>query len=344
MTCDDLLRALDEDEALPTSAAEHLAACASCRDAYERWRAAQQGLRDMRRDEPPPFLHARMMAGVRAAQRAPAQRSWRALWIAPLVATTFVAVTGVWLWRYVSVSETPTASRAKGEASPLQALPSKPESLGYVGHGAAPSTEGLGVSDRAPRQKSARTTEPDASGEKAAAAPRRAPAPAPASAFAPEPPAPTGAVAGGLGEAREQKEVADTPALGLAGRDERAREAEIVVAEDGIALPRAGEEHSALAGRLVGCSLLALHGAGESRAVSLPAGVSPAAGVAWEVSVSAQGEVRLLTDQGRTLAEAGRSKGAGARARRESSVPPELVRILSRLSLPPGQYLLRRAD
>lgn len=335
MTCHDVLRSLDEDGILPARADEHLAACAACRDAYEHWRAARRGLRDMGRDEPPPFLHARMMAGVRAAQRAPARRSWRPLWIAPLVATTFVAATGVWLWRHRSVGTTERASLAELAASPPQGAV---RSLGYVGSGAAPSDKKLDAAQRAQPHVRTRATAPQAPVERPSA-PRSAPAAAPE--FALEP---ADGIVAGLVEPRKQKEEADKPAVALAGQDDRAREGEAVVAEERIGGPRANDEGKSAVGPLVGCSLVALGGAGEARSVSLPVGVAPPTGVAWEVAVSPSGDVRLLLEQVNRFAEAGRMKGDAARTRRGASTPPALAQALRHESLPAGRYLLRRTD
>jgi hypothetical protein len=334
MTCRDVLRSLDEDGILPATADEHLAACAACRDAYKHWRAARQGLRDMGRDEPPPFLHARMMAGMRAAQRAPAHRSWRPLWIAPLVVTTFVAATGVWLWRHRSVDTTERASVPELAASPSRGAL---RSLGRVRSEAAPSDKKLDAAQRAQPQVRTRAAAPQA--VERPAAPRSAPATAPELALEP-----VDGIVAGLVEPRKQKEEADKPAVTLKGQDDRAREGEAAVAEERIAGPRADEEAKSAVGRLVGCSLVALGGAGEARSVSLPVGAAPPTGVAWEVAVSASGDVMLLLEQGNRFADAGRMKGGAARTRRGAATPLALAQALSHESLPAGRYLLRRTD
>lgn len=95
MTCDELRQRLLADQELPEAARAHLASCHGCRAASERWFAVRAALRTGRSEPPPPFLHARIMAGVRAQpQKAPAwwRRVPQAAWAGTAVAVLIVGV------------------------------------------------------------------------------------------------------------------------------------------------------------------------------------------------------------------------------------------------------------
>ncbi|MFH1176891.1 MAG: hypothetical protein V1750_05745, partial [Acidobacteriota bacterium] len=62
MTCDELRRALDEDEPLLAPAARaHLASCAACARAAAHAQAVRRELRAMADEEPPQELHGLVM-------------------------------------------------------------------------------------------------------------------------------------------------------------------------------------------------------------------------------------------------------------------------------------------
>jgi hypothetical protein len=131
MTCDEFLRLLDEDAPLDGGdALAHLAECPSCARAAERERAVRRELTALGEDEAPPFLHARIMAHVQAADRErrelPAASWWRlrAAWAGPLLVVACVVILGGYvLWRVLQPSELapPPAARAPTTAAPAPA-------------------------------------------------------------------------------------------------------------------------------------------------------------------------------------------------------------------------------
>jgi hypothetical protein len=123
MRCAEFLDRLDAGEPLDRAEArEHAAACASCRLALERWQAATGGLRAWRDEAAPPFLHARIMAGLRAQ---PAPRPWwaalwparRPAWALSAVATVFVAAIGGLVVWHAGVSPRKAQAPATLEAA-----------------------------------------------------------------------------------------------------------------------------------------------------------------------------------------------------------------------------------
>jgi hypothetical protein len=133
MTCADLRRLVAEGEGSALESPEaraHLATCEACRSMVEHWSEAMVELRGWASDEPPPFLHGRLMAHVRAegARRERARRG-RLAWWAPALAATFIAVVGgLALWRAPWLHQAPAGSvqprvsaPAKVKASPALA-------------------------------------------------------------------------------------------------------------------------------------------------------------------------------------------------------------------------------
>jgi hypothetical protein len=93
LTCAELRRLIDAEAPLNTAEArQHLEACTECRAAVRRWEQVEAKLREWREQEPPAFLHGRLMAHVRAAgrERAPERRILRRLWWAPTLATALL--------------------------------------------------------------------------------------------------------------------------------------------------------------------------------------------------------------------------------------------------------------
>jgi hypothetical protein len=117
MTCEELLRLLDEDGPLGSAEAKaHLHECPECRAAADWWQSARRELHDMREEPTPPFLHARIMAQVRAAAVAP--RPWwravpRAAWAGPALLGVVLAAAGSYgLWQGMRPDATPLAETA----------------------------------------------------------------------------------------------------------------------------------------------------------------------------------------------------------------------------------------
>ena len=100
MRCEEFLRRLDAEEECRTGeAAAHAAACPACGRAAERMEAASAALRGLRaEDEPPPFLHTRVMAHVRGeGARRPVLGAggwFRLAWAGPLFAVAVVFLLG----------------------------------------------------------------------------------------------------------------------------------------------------------------------------------------------------------------------------------------------------------
>lgn len=99
LTCADLRRLMDEDAPLDAGEArEHLSGCDACRTSLARWELAVTKLREWGEQAPPPFLHARLMAHVRADGRSgEPRRSWRRhVWASALATLALVGTIAVW--------------------------------------------------------------------------------------------------------------------------------------------------------------------------------------------------------------------------------------------------------
>ena len=136
LSCAELRQRLDADEALDAADVRaHVAGCAECRRALERWRAVTGELRVWAEAPPPAFLHARVMAGLRAAPERERQ-SWRG-WFArrPVWASSALAAVLVAVVVSVTVRHSPTVARvsetvgAAGGGQPANAPGSLPALL-----------------------------------------------------------------------------------------------------------------------------------------------------------------------------------------------------------------------
>lgn len=93
LTCEDLRRLIDGEARLDTSEVrEHLDGCPECRTAVSRWTQVAAELRGLGGEAPPPFLHGRVMAHVRA-QRPASKRLW---WTPALATALLVVIVSVW--------------------------------------------------------------------------------------------------------------------------------------------------------------------------------------------------------------------------------------------------------
>ncbi len=96
LTCADLRRRIDQDEPLETiEVRQHLAGCTDCRRALERWQQVAAKLGEWRREEPPAFLHSRLMAHLPEQARDRGGRgAWRGrlvrFWWGPTLATALL--------------------------------------------------------------------------------------------------------------------------------------------------------------------------------------------------------------------------------------------------------------
>jgi len=112
LSCAELRQRLDADDAVDAADVRaHVAGCAECRRALERWRAVTGELRVWAEAPPPAFLHARVMAGLRAAPERERQ-SWRG-WFArrPVWASSALAAVLVAVVVSVTVRHSPTVAR-----------------------------------------------------------------------------------------------------------------------------------------------------------------------------------------------------------------------------------------
>ena len=136
LTCAELCQRLDADERLDgADVREHVASCVQCRRALERWRAVTGELRVWSEELPPPFLHARIMAGVRASAEAQ-PRGWRVwlshrpLWASSALAAAFVlVVASVVMLRAPLVTQTPASLDATRGGAPSAGPAAPPHAL-----------------------------------------------------------------------------------------------------------------------------------------------------------------------------------------------------------------------
>ncbi|MBI4915247.1 MAG: hypothetical protein HY825_05315 [Acidobacteria bacterium] len=106
MRCEEFLRELDESgRAASPEARAHVQGCPSCARAAESWQAVRSELQAMGEEAPPPFLHARVMAHVRADAKSPQREAWwarvpRWAWAGQALAVLLgVTLAGWGLWQ-----------------------------------------------------------------------------------------------------------------------------------------------------------------------------------------------------------------------------------------------------
>jgi hypothetical protein len=124
MRCEDLLRELDESGRVASPEARaHVQGCPSCARAAESWQAVRGELQAMGEDAPPPFLHARVMAHVRAEAKAAPRPAWwarvpRWAWAGQALAVLLgVTLAGWGLWQG-RMSRQPRESTVAEKAAP----------------------------------------------------------------------------------------------------------------------------------------------------------------------------------------------------------------------------------
>lgn len=355
MRCEEFLRLLDEDAVGSSEEARaHAEGCPTCARAIERAAAVHRELRAMGTEPMPPFLHTRIMAGVRSAAPAPRPAIWalRQAWAGPLLVLALLAALGGWgLWRALSPG-------GAGEIMPVvlapQAAPAAPENAFAGGTGKLKGGPPAPAPELAERQTT--TVHADKLEgtlqlhEQAGRAPARrlaaAPPPAPparralkqneaaqepavaaagAQAFAPEPAEPPGAVAPVESLAARDAVVGGVTEARSASPGQEAR------AGAPFARAAARPALKAEAARVqaevasVPCRLVAETGTTRV-GVQIPERIAPPPGATWLVAAGEDGAV--------TLDEAA---PASAEIRRE------LTLLLQQLHLVPGRYRLTRA-
>jgi hypothetical protein len=333
MKCEEFLRLLDAGAPVTTdAAAAHLAQCADCRRRLEHVEAAQRELAAMRDEAPPPFLHARVMAHVRAERRAP-RRWWnvalRPVWAgAALVVLLLVAVSGVRIYEWlrpagrVGPSEkTPTRVSSYQAPQPSPALEvqrSAPApAAGAVG-GPVATTAGNGGVPPLPKAKAiapARREFAPAPPEQRIAAAQ--PAASPAGIEAPAQGGPP------LGLATDRMEEGRGATGSLAAGARLASPALPAVSAPPARLGATAASSGASYG--VVCELRPA-GGGEAVRGLLPPAATPPPKVEWHVVVAADGNVAVTDAAGDAIAAAAQP----------------VAGFVGAHHLPAGSYLLRR--
>ncbi len=120
---------VDTGAALPNRTKEHLRKCFGCRDVYEAQTEVAQQLRagaDFNRQEPSPFLHARIMSSI-AHSEMNAERKHERAWFgwASALATVCLLLAGVIWFRNQPTSD--SSDFLAGFLHPSPAAPDAPE-------------------------------------------------------------------------------------------------------------------------------------------------------------------------------------------------------------------------
>ncbi|MCU0290788.1 MAG: hypothetical protein MUF10_02180 [Thermoanaerobaculaceae bacterium] len=291
MTCEELRRLLDESGAACTpDALAHLAACADCARLARRWAEAQGALRVMGREPAPPFLHARIMAHVRAAESTASPRrsflhGWRASALAAVGAA--VVIVGLGLYRAVRPLSGPEPTRPAVLAEVRPQATDEKVALEMKVAAPAPAAAPVdGLKDELSRSKEQETDKGRrAKGDDAGATSRVAVGnvtslPEPTQAPAPAPTTPAR-----VGGPRDLT-VATT-----------AREEQVAAAQAPAAGFLQAVAPSAQASGLVRCRLR-LEGNHQDLEVDLPQAEAPTPDQVWLVTVHPDGRIELRDTQG----------------------------------------------
>jgi len=332
MNCEEFRQELEETGSAASPAARaHAAVCPACARAAATWEEARAALRELDGEAPPPFLHARVMAHLRAAEGERARRPERR-WLFParaagaLAALVALSFAGWMVWQVQPGPPAPGAPRetAKStESGTFAPEPPAPASVAKadeepariseprsIPSAALPGPVPLGQ-EKPPVAPAGAAPEraqqaPPATEIREASAKARAEELAPAIAAPPPSPYP------------ETQRQAPASSEDVATREQAPRRTASVLS---AAAPAAAEKASTA----IPCILVA--GADGARTPwELPPGLAPAPGVEIALALHPDGTVALRGRDAERLDLA---------ALREH---------LRRLDLPPGDYLLRRAD
>lgn len=329
MRCEELRRELEETGEITSPAArDHLAACADCARAVALWEEARATLRELDREATPPFLHARLMAHLRAAERerrAP-RRPWRlaARSVAALAAVLAISFAGWIVWRVAPEAPVPVETKAAPrvderppEPVPVTLpppLPEAPPAPATISPPRAPSTQPAPVALR----------EAAAPAEEAMPVPEKEKAEPAAVAEPPATPLALGTAADG-GATPPAHPSLSRPATPERETAEGTRAARARVARQtrGEALTMAARSAAATRSVEIACTLFA--GTGEPlHTLTLPEPLAPAPGAEIGFTLLPDGELRF--DEPLP----------------EGSEPGALAERLRRLALSTGDYRLRR--
>ncbi len=336
MKCSEFLRLLDNGGPVQDGeAGEHILECDSCRQAFVNWQKVSDALSAMKADEAPPFLHARIMAHVRAeadAQPQPSRFSafFRSRWLAPSALLVLVALIG---GITLITSFNRVVDRQRPLPAPQSQAPIKASEGRIAAHKAPPVDNAKKAEGELQPPPVDRLSHPPAATAKSAPGPTTqfyAEAPQPSSEQAPAAPGP-GVQAGA------QKEQA-APLFGSSGQAtpdqvQPAPQPEPAIAAAGPAVraPRSAppselkqksEESSRPA--MVLCLLSTLDHA-RFASLQLPSDAVPAPGEKWYVSILDDGGMTVTDGRGRPL---------------DSRVSEAVTGYVSMLRLPPGRYRL----
>ncbi|MGE5235847.1 MAG: hypothetical protein ACM3O7_05845 [Acidobacteriota bacterium] len=318
MSCEEFLRLLDEERLLADpAAAEHAASCPACGQALARWQAARRELLAMSSEMPPPFLHARIMAHVRAeaAERRQLRRlsSLRRALLATAAVAVLASLAGYEVLRQ-RATPAPPALPAEGKSLPAASDRAADETARPTSEKQAATAPSAGTLQQRTREaaKGRRQAMPPGPGRNhvAPGAPPSIPAheglperrdAAPAPAMAP----------GAVGAAPREAPMAESI---TASRD---------AAAGLTAYPVAATKAEA-AGN-VSCLVRAVS-TGQTRSIALPARVAPSPGEGWTITVARDGSSTIVDARGADLTHS----------------LLELRDRLRTLALPPDRYLLTR--
>lgn len=357
MTCEELLRLLDEaGDVDGRDATAHVAACPRCQALVERARAVRRELAAMGSEDPPPFLHARIMAHVRAESRAssPGLATRLRLAWSPVITLAAFAILIVGGGSLVLLKE--KALRADRALAPGPE-PAPPAVSSKLEAGADKPHDQLAREAVDELTQVERQREVAAARAKVAPSSKRAPAPVsqPAETEAdnaplrdewraehqrrsqvtgalPLPPAPA-APEGSLGGERA---ASPAPGLGVAAGgppesltaascEERKKDA---AEGKGTNLAKVQNEPVPVDEPVVVfCAIVAETG-GEPRRIELPVQLAPPPGTTWQVVVAESGRGRLEDTRGGAM---------------PAALAEELASLIAKLDLAPGRYQLSRS-
>ncbi len=342
MKCTEFLRLLDNGGPVQEGeAAEHMLDCDACRKAFTNWQRISDGLSAMTTDEAPPFLHARIMAHVRAeadAEPAPSRFAsfLRSRWLAPAAVMLVAAVLG-------GITLVTSFNRVVDRQHPLPApqsqAPVKASEGGLMARKAPPAATAKKAEGELTPPPVDRLSHAPVEEAQSSSSPK-------VESYAKAPPAPSAeAQAAPANEAQSDAQAQQAaPLFGSSGQDAPNQvqpspqpqappppEPAIAAAGPAVRAPRSAqpselkqksEESSRPA--MVLCLLSTLDHA-RFASLQLPSDTVPAPGEKWYVSILDDGGMTVTDSRGRPL---------------DRRVSEAVTGYVSMLRLPPGRYRL----
>lgn len=343
MTCQEVREMIDRDGAPTTGDANaHIHDCPSCSEFWATWQEVRQGLHGLGEEEPPPYLHTRLMAHVHEAAEADSRKkeAWffglKKIWAGPLLVLFLGMLLGgygiVQIWRPKTAATTApmdetfqpapsaknklafkavapkrqAAQEPPSQAAPVEVIPPEP----------APAAPGLAIEKGAPVTPSAKTergrddslfSSPEvAEGKKSDETPYQ-----PLANRTEGEPALQGAASGALQDSQRSK----VPAPSMS-------RIEMGAAAPSPASTDSGEQGPAE----VVCTLSPLSGSGPFITLQLPVEAAPPSGGVWTIHVPQDGSLRVLDAMGKPV---------------QASLAT-VTAVIRPLHVPPGSYKLKR--